>query len=208
MFSTLQRIWLISQERGFRATRFGPEQHSPLPRRQPQRAIQHPRRRQLRATGACAACRAALRVIRRSEKGRRAHFVVATSLCASDVLARAARSGLHRQRVPAHQERVRHDLRAGVRGAERQAAGMGFHLDPWETDEYLRLYWHVRRLIIWLDLAVVVLYMSLRPALDATRDLSRRFVTLSPNTVADTITADQSWDRSLWKYPACVTTTY
>ncbi|KAI0545627.1 family 1 glycosyltransferase [Xylaria curta] len=90
----------------------------------------------------------------------------------------------------------------GLRGAERQAAGMGFHLDPWETDEYLRLYRHVRHLIVGIDPAVVVLDMSLRPALDATRDLNRRFVMLSPNAVADTIAAGQPWGRSLWKYPA------
>lgn len=94
----------------------------------------------------------------------------------------------------------------GLKGAERQAAGMSFHLDPWETDEYLRLYRHVRRLVVELDPAVIVLDMSLRPALDATRDLNRAFVMLSPNAVADTIAAGQPWGKSLWKYPACVAT--
>jgi len=92
----------------------------------------------------------------------------------------------------------------GLKGAERLAAGMGFHLDPWERDEYVRLYQHVRQLIVRLDPAVIVLDMSLRPALDATRDLNRRLVILSPNAVADTLVAGQPWGKLLWKYPACV----
>lgn len=94
----------------------------------------------------------------------------------------------------------------GLKGAERLAAGMGFHLDPWETGEYVRLYQHVRQLIVRLDPAVVVLDMSLRPALDAARDLDRRLVMLSPNALVDTIAAGQPWGKSLWKYPACVMT--
>ncbi|KAI1258956.1 family 1 glycosyltransferase [Xylariaceae sp. FL1019] len=90
----------------------------------------------------------------------------------------------------------------GLKGAERQAAGMGFHLDPWEPEEYVRLYRHVRDLIVQVDPAVVVLDMSLRPALDATVDLNRRFAMLSPNAVADIIGASQAWGKSLWKYPA------
>ncbi|KAI0149567.1 family 1 glycosyltransferase [Xylariaceae sp. FL1272] len=90
----------------------------------------------------------------------------------------------------------------GIKGAERQAAGMGFHLDPWEPNEYLRLYRHVKSLITKIDPAVIVLDMSLRPALDATVDLSRRLAILSPNAVADTIGAGQPWAKSLWKYPA------
>ncbi|KAJ6437578.1 glycosyltransferase family 1 [Purpureocillium lavendulum] len=90
----------------------------------------------------------------------------------------------------------------GLKGSQRLAAGMGFHLDPWERDEYVRLYQHVRDLIIQLDPAVIVLDMSLRPALDATRDLNRNFVILSPNALVDTIAADQPWGKSLWKYPA------
>ncbi|KAI0410627.1 hypothetical protein F5X98DRAFT_381587 [Xylaria grammica] len=87
----------------------------------------------------------------------------------------------------------------GCKGAERQAAGMSFRLDPWDTDEYLRLYRHVRCLVVLLN-------MSLCPALDATCDLNRAFVMVSPNAVADTIAAGQPRGKSLWKYPACVVT--
>lgn len=94
----------------------------------------------------------------------------------------------------------------GLRGVERQAAGIGFHLEPWERRGYLRLYRHARDLIVQLDPAFIVLDMSLRPPLDATRDLNRYFVLLSPNAVAHTIAASQLWGKSLWKYPADVAT--
>lgn len=90
----------------------------------------------------------------------------------------------------------------GLKGAERLARGMSFHLDPWEKDEYVRLYQNIRGLIVQLDPAVIVLDMSLRPALDATRDLNRRFIMLSPNALVDTIAAGQQWGKTLWRYPA------
>lgn len=92
----------------------------------------------------------------------------------------------------------------GLKGAERLAKGMSFHLDPWQRDDYVRLYQHIRGLIVQLDPAVIVLDMSLRPALDATRDLNRRFVMLSPNALVDTIATGQPWGKTLWKYPAYV----
>ncbi|KAI1273300.1 hypothetical protein F5Y07DRAFT_260627 [Xylaria sp. FL0933] len=78
-----------------------------------------------------------------------------------------------------------------LKGAGRQAAGMSFHLDLWETDEYFRLYKHVRELIARLDPAVVVLDMLLRPALDGTVHSKRNFAILSPSALVDTITARQ-----------------
>jgi hypothetical protein len=92
----------------------------------------------------------------------------------------------------------------GLKGINRLAEGMSFHLDPWRADDYVRLYGHIHGLITQVDPAIIILDSTLRPAIDAARDLNRRFAVLTPNALVDSLAPAQPWGKTYWKYPAYV----
>ena len=73
---------------------------------------------------------------------------------------------------------------------------------PWTAEEYVALYKHIEELIEEIDPAVIAVDTFLGPAMSVTRELNRRHVTLSPNTLKDQFAFMQSWGTGVWKFPA------
>ncbi|KJZ78298.1 hypothetical protein HIM_02336 [Hirsutella minnesotensis 3608] len=90
----------------------------------------------------------------------------------------------------------------GLAGLEPLLEHLTLLMCPWEADELWNLYQKIKKLILGLDPALVVLDPIFRPAVDAARDLARKRVTISPNALTDIATDVQPWGSMFWKYPA------
>ncbi|KAK3370544.1 hypothetical protein B0H63DRAFT_528260 [Podospora didyma] len=69
-------------------------------------------------------------------------------------------------------------------------------MDDYSIDDHLAIYQALKDLIAEADPAVVVLDTLLRPAIDATRDMSRLHAMISPNSLTDVFAAKQPWKRN------------
>ncbi|KAH8734142.1 hypothetical protein BGZ61DRAFT_445845 [Ilyonectria robusta] len=90
----------------------------------------------------------------------------------------------------------------GLKSAEGFCRIMKNGLSPWPADEYYDMYLSIRKIIEEVDPAVVVLDMVFNPAVDATRDMHRAHVILTPNALTGIAPAVQPGHKVLWKYPA------
>ncbi|KAH7308482.1 hypothetical protein B0I35DRAFT_360877 [Stachybotrys elegans] len=90
---------------------------------------------------------------------------------------------------------------AGLAGLNTIAKDMQQYISPWSAESHLELYHELRALINEIDPAVIVLDPLFRPGIDATRDLNRQHVIVSPNTLIDNFVGEQPYGAMFWKYP-------
>lgn len=72
---------------------------------------------------------------------------------------------------------------------------------PWSAEEHVAIFQRMLRIIEEVDPAVVVLDLSLRPGVDATKQLNRRHAFVAPNPLSDVFFAQQPAGKMFWKYP-------
>ena len=72
---------------------------------------------------------------------------------------------------------------------------------PWSGPEYVALYKDIVSKIEEIDPAVVVVDTMLPPAVDAARNLKRKYVMLSANSLKDYVWMKQPWGSGWWKIP-------
>ncbi|CAM1502543.1 Fc.00g045270.m01.CDS01 [Cosmosporella sp. VM-42] len=89
----------------------------------------------------------------------------------------------------------------GLEGIDKLTRDVQILLAPWEAEDHWKVYQAISQLIADLDPGVVVLDSIFRPAMEATRDLNRKNVVLSPNTLTDALAQKQPWGAMFWKYP-------
>lgn len=72
---------------------------------------------------------------------------------------------------------------------------------PWNGSEYMAIYNDITRAIGNVDPGLVVLDTMFTPAQDAVRQLQRKHVLLSPNSLRDFGAASQPRGQMFWKFP-------
>ncbi|KAI9162828.1 Pectin lyase 1 [Paramyrothecium foliicola] len=93
----------------------------------------------------------------------------------------------------------------GFAGFKKTLADISVVTIPWEQEEHWAIYTRLLEIIQTVDPAVVILDTFFQPACDLTANLDRRFVFLSPNTLAELFASDQPRAAQFWRYPAMAT---
>lgn len=75
-------------------------------------------------------------------------------------------------------------------------------LAPWTGEEYMRVYRSCEEVVEKLEPALIVVDPLFTQAVDACRQLDKKYVVLSPNTFKEHVA--QPWLANLWKYPMYV----
>ncbi|KAH7302842.1 hypothetical protein B0I35DRAFT_455445 [Stachybotrys elegans] len=90
----------------------------------------------------------------------------------------------------------------GLAGMRKMLDGLISCVLPWEHEEHWALYCRFSEIIDEVDPALIILDGVFTPAGDLVGNTNRRFVTITPNTLAELYAMDQPWGAGLWKYPA------
>lgn len=75
-------------------------------------------------------------------------------------------------------------------------------LAPWTGEEYMTVYRGCEEVVDGVDPALIVVDPLFTQAVDACRQLKKKYVVLSPNTFKEHVA--QPWLANLWKYPMYV----
>lgn len=89
----------------------------------------------------------------------------------------------------------------GLAGVTQLAKDFAFYISPWQAEEHLEIYHHLRGVIDKVDPAVVILDTLFSPSLDAVRESNRLHAIITPNTLIDNFPGEQPWGAMFWKYP-------
>ncbi|KAH7305774.1 hypothetical protein B0I35DRAFT_413592 [Stachybotrys elegans] len=90
----------------------------------------------------------------------------------------------------------------GLKGVGKMMSDFATCVLPWEADEHWRIYSEMIDIIDKVDPALIILDGPFTPAGDIAFNVNRRFITLSPNTVAEIFGMGQPWGAAFWKFPA------
>ena len=90
----------------------------------------------------------------------------------------------------------------GARGAAALAQQMELALYAWSGEEHQAIYERIIEITQLVDPAVVCVDYAFRPAVDATLNLNRLRVMISPLAMADLFAILQPHAGALWKYPS------
>ena len=89
----------------------------------------------------------------------------------------------------------------GVAGIVKFLRYAELYASPWPAPEHLEIYKAIKQLIEDVDPSVVVIDPLFAPAKEATRQLNRAHVSISPNTLADLFAFTQPYGAGFWKFP-------